>query len=160
MIWNTGIPPPPDLARLPGVSMFPPVSPLHGSRVSSRIFQLGGGGCPASVPLCSHPRYTRWAGGGGELCQYWPDWTSGERQACVTIHGCKIAYVHIQLAFEISVSLKISVGRGWSPHRSWVCVGGVQPPPVSPLDEPPGSHPLYSSAPCSCCWSPPPSARC
>ena len=24
---------------------------------------------PASVPLCSHPRYTSW-GGGGELCQY------------------------------------------------------------------------------------------
>ena len=31
-------------------------------RVSSRIW---GGGGPASVPLCSHPRYTRWAGGGG-----------------------------------------------------------------------------------------------
>ena len=26
----------------------------------------GGGGGPASVPLCSHPRYTRWAEGGGD----------------------------------------------------------------------------------------------
>ena len=33
-------------------------------RVSSRIVQLWGGGA-ASVPLCSHPRYTRWARGGG-----------------------------------------------------------------------------------------------
>ena len=39
-------------------------------------FSTGGGGGPASVPLCSHPRYTRWGGG---LCQYWLYWTNGER---------------------------------------------------------------------------------
>ena len=48
--------------------------------------------------------------GGGGVMPVLIDWTSGERQACVTINGCTIAYVHIQLAFEISVSLKISVG--------------------------------------------------
>ena len=47
----------------------------------NRVFQLGGGGSNISaiLPLCSHPRYTRWGGGGGGLCQYWLDWTSGER---------------------------------------------------------------------------------
>ena len=59
---------------------------------------------------------------------------SGERQACVTIHGCKIAYVHIQLAFEISVSLKISGGGGWSPPDP-EC-GGGQPPQSPPWKKP------------------------
>ena len=101
------------------------------------FFNWGGGGA-ASVPLCSHPRYPRWAGGGGgELCQYWLDWTSGERQVCVTIHGCKIAYAHIQLAFEISLSLKISVGGMIPPQILCVCVeGGGQPPSL-----PPGRNP-------------------
>ena len=67
------------------------------------------------------------------------DWTSGERQACVTIHGCKIAYVHIQLAFEISVSLKISGGGDDPPtDHECVCVGGGSPPPPS---LPPGRNP-------------------
>ena len=53
-------------------------------------------------------------------------------QACVTIHGCKIAYVHIQLnAFEISVSLKISGGDDPPTDPEW---GDVNPP-VSPLEE-------------------------
>ena len=86
-------------------------------RVSSRIFQLGG---VQHHCHCAATHVTRGGRGGGGLCQYWLDWTSGQRQTCVTIHGCKIAYihVHIQPAFDISVWLKISVSGG----------GGVIPP--------------------------------
>ena len=105
-----------------------PILSIHFQGFIQDFSTGGGGGGPASVPLCSHPRYTRSAGGGGGLCQYWLDWTSGERQACVTIHGCKIAYVHIQLAFEISVPLKISGGDD-PPDPEW---GGHPPPSQSP----------------------------
>ena len=44
------------------------------SRVSSRIFQLGGGGEAQHQCHCADTHVTR--GGGGELCQYWLDWTS------------------------------------------------------------------------------------
>ena len=100
-------------------------------RVPSRIFQLGKGGGVQHQCHCTATHVTRGGRGGGGLCQYWLDWTSGECQACVTIHGCKIAYVHIQLAFEISVSLKISGGM-IPPHRSWVGGGGQHPSPSLP----------------------------
>ena len=59
---------------------FPPLSQCTQCRCTPEqgfIQDFSTGRDPASVPLCSHPRYTRW--GGGELCQYWLDWTSGER---------------------------------------------------------------------------------
>ena len=127
--------PPPPNRRYVQITEFLLHFPAYIRRVQGFIqdFSTVGGGGPASVPLCSYPHYTRWVGGGGNYAStdlIVQDLIGQECQACVTIYGCKIAYVHIQLAFEISVSLKISWGDDPPPQ---ILSGGVSTPPVSPL---------------------------
>ena len=106
-------------------------------------FSTGGGG--SSISATVQPPTLHEVGGGGIMPVL--TWTSGGggggggggRQACVTIHGCKIAYVHIQLSFEISVSLKISGGMIPPPPPTDPELRPPQitdpPPPVFPLEE-------------------------